>query len=87
MDRQRALPGCPSLVEITRCESGELGPQPCANLRAHAADCSHCGGILSLIECARLAVLGTTPGARLAQAHRTAALLLTLVEKRRLSRS
>ena len=87
MDRLRAHPGCPSLIEITRCEAGDLAPHPCAVLRAHAADCGHCGGILSLIECARLALLGGAPGARLAQAHRTAALLLALVEKRRLSRS
>ena len=86
-DRQPAQPSCPSLLEITRYEAGELAPLSCETLRAHAADCSHCGGILTLIECARLTLLGTTRGARLAQAHRTAALLLALVERRRLSRS
>jgi hypothetical protein len=86
-DRQDAHPSCPSLLDITRYEAGELAPLSCANLRAHAADCSHCGGILSLIECARLTLLGTTRGARIAQAHRAAALLLTLVERRRLARS
>jgi len=86
-DRQHAHPSCPSLLEITRYEAGELPPLPCAMLRAHAADCAQCGGILSLIECARLAVLGTTRGERIAEAHRTAALLLALVERRRLARS
>ena len=87
MERLRAQPGCPSLLEITRCEAGELPPAPRAMLRAHAADCGHCGGILSLIECARLALLGGTAGDRCAHAQSTAALLLALVERRRLSRS
>jgi len=86
-DRHQERPSCPSLLEITRYEAGELAPLSSANLRAHAADCSHCGGILTLIECARLTLLGTTRGARIAEAHRAAALLLALVERRRLSRS
>jgi|GEM_PF-3420818 hypothetical protein len=85
--RQHAHPSCPSLVELTQYEAGELAPLPCESLRAHAADCAQCGGILTLIECGRLALLGTTPGARIAEAHRAAALLLTLVERRRLARS
>ena len=87
MERLHTQPCCPSLLEITQCEAGELAPAPQAVLRAHAADCARCGGILSLIECARLALLGGTAGARCARAHRSAALLFTLVEKRRLSRS
>ena len=86
-DRRHGNPSCPSLLEITRYEAGELPPQPGALLRAHAADCDHCGGILSLIECGRLALLGTTQGERIAESHRAAALLLTLVERRRLARS
>jgi len=86
-DRHHARPSCPSLVEITQYEAGELAPLPCALLRAHAADCAYCGGILSLIECARLALLGTSRGQRIAEAHRAAALLLTLVERRHLARS
>lgn len=86
-DRHDARPSCPSLVEITRYEAGELPPLPCAMLRAHAADCSYCGGILSLIECSRLALLGASRGARIAEAHRAAAVLLALVERRRLARS
>ena len=86
-DRQHAHPSCPSLLEISQYEAGELPPLPCANLRAHAADCAQCGGILSLIECGRLALLGPTRGERIAEAHRAAALLVALVERRRLSRS
>lgn len=87
MDRLNAHADCPSLMEITLFEAGELPPAPCAEVRAHAAHCSHCGGILSLIECARLSLLGGTPGARCARAHRAAALLLALAEKRRIARA
>jgi len=87
MGQRHGHASCPSFVEITRYEAGELAPLPCAYLRAHAACCSHCGGILTLIECSRLTVLGTSRGARIAEAHRAGALLLALVERRRLARS
>jgi hypothetical protein len=79
-----AAPGCPSLLDLARCEAGDL-PHAVDAMQAHASGCSRCGGIASVIGCARLALLGPTPHERCVSSHRAATMLAAVVEGRRLS--
>jgi hypothetical protein len=75
------------LMEMVRCEAGDLPDGQATQLQSHAFACARCGGLSSLIECARSSLLGATPHDRCVSAHNAAVLLVALVERRRLSRS
>lgn len=86
MERLQHTSECPSLLAIARCEAGDL-PHAVRAMQAHALACLRCGGLQSVLECARLALLGPTPHKRSVSSYRAAVLLLAVAEQRRLSRS
>ncbi|HEY4186738.1 MAG TPA: hypothetical protein VGP07_16795 [Polyangia bacterium] len=87
MERLQRPPGCPSVLDIARCEAGDLPDGLRTTLQTHAGACARCGGILTIFGCARLSLLGPTPHEQCSDAHRAATLLLALVEKKRLALS
>lgn len=73
---------CPSVLDIARIESGDLGGARRAVVIAHAGRCSRCGLTIAELREARNEILGPTPHARFAQSQRAAAAIENILRLR-----
>jgi predicted Zn-ribbon and HTH transcriptional regulator len=67
-----AATGCPSVLEVARCESGDLADSDQIAIWAHASRCPRCESSFAEIRLARLEILGPTAHAASARAHQAA---------------
>ena len=63
---------CPSVLEVARCESGDLSHYDQMAIRAHASRCRRCESSLMEIHQARLEILGSTAHATSTQSQQAA---------------